>query len=304
MPSVCCKISVTIANPDAKNDSVTIGESAATTINVLANDIELVEALRTEMPMRARSHLPAILSVALTLCILHSSRLAAQALGDKERSEANFRSLDSYAQADRRSLKRSMGLSAEQEKLWEPVEEALTKLAEQRQTLRSAQTTQEPTDQFERLRRRAELTSQRAEALKKLADAVQPLWVSLSDEQKRDLARALPGPVQQSYRDFRSEDRREADDFRPNRRQRGDRHYDDRETSRDREYYDRSAGRRDRMMSRRGDDELADDHDDRDRFDRYSGRGTHDGYSPRSRRYDRDYDQRSDRDRCRCYRYD
>ena len=68
--------------------------NAATTINVLANDIELVEALRTEMPMRARSHLPAILSVALTLCILHSSRLAAQELGDKERSEANFRSLD------------------------------------------------------------------------------------------------------------------------------------------------------------------------------------------------------------------
>ena len=138
---------------------------------------------------------------------------------------------------------------------------------------------------------------------------MQPLWGALSDEQKRDLSRALPGPVQQSYRDFRSEDRRQADDFGPNRRQRGDWHYDDREASRDREYrdreyYDRSPGRRDRMMSRRGDDELADDHDDRDRFDRYSGRSAHDDYSPRSRRYDRDYDQRFNRDRCRCYRDD
>jgi hypothetical protein len=160
MPSVCCRISVKNANLDAKSDSVTIGENAAaTTINVLANDTDACRSLRTETPMRARSHLAGILSVALTLCLLHSPRLAAQELGVKERSEANFRSLDSYAQADRRSLKRSMGLSAEQEKLWEPVEEALTKLAEQRQTLRSAQTTQEPTDQVERLRRRAELTS-------------------------------------------------------------------------------------------------------------------------------------------------
>jgi hypothetical protein len=141
--------------------------------------------------MRMSSHLAAVLAIVwLTSTPIQPQ---AQETGSSQRSESGSYLSDAYAQADRSGLKQSLRLSAEQEKFWGPVEEALTKLDEQRQALRSAQMGQESADQIERLRRRAELTSQRAEALKKLADALQPLWSSLSDEQKRELARALPG---------------------------------------------------------------------------------------------------------------
>jgi hypothetical protein len=253
--------------------------------------------------MRTPSPLAAILAIVLAWMGLYPFRAYAQDTGLSERLEMDSRASDSYAQADRRGLKQSLRLSAEQEKLWAPVDDALTKLIEQRQASHSAQMSQEPTDQIERLRRRAELISQRAEALKKLADAVQPLWVSLSDEQKRDFARVLPRPLQQAYQSSRS-DRREADEFRSSRHSRGDRHHEDAERFRDRDEYGGGRHHRDRMMSRRGGDELDDNRDDRDRFDRYSRRRAHDDYSPRSRRYDRDYDRRSDRDYCRCYRDD
>src|SRR5262245_52298684 len=74
-----------------------------------------------------------------------------------------------YAQSDRQDgLKQALNLSAEQEKLWGPVEEALRSLQEQRRAIRSTMTEAGPTDQMERLRRRADLATQRATALKKV----------------------------------------------------------------------------------------------------------------------------------------
>jgi hypothetical protein len=204
-------------------------------------------------------------------------------------------------------LEQALKLSAEQEKLWGPVEEVLTNLREQRRALRSAPTAGEPADQIERLRRRAELTTQRAEALKKLADAVQPLWATLSDEQKRELTRSFA--MAPSRNDQRQQSYGRDDDHR---RHRGAWRYDDRDRA-DRDLRDRDDGEwrrnRDRMMGRRGGDEL-DDRDDmrRDRFDRYSRRQSQqDDYRPRAPEFDRDrrdFDRRSDRDYCRCHRYD
>jgi hypothetical protein len=143
-----------------------------------------------------------------------------------------------YAQSDRsQSIMHSLRLSAEQEKLWPPVEEAIKTLIDQRQARRSAQSDQEPADQIENIRRRAESAGQRADALKKLADAIQPLWATLSTEQKRDLAGRLPMTFQQSsYQDVRRREIQDADDFRSyQRHRRPDRYDNDSERRRDRD---------------------------------------------------------------------
>jgi hypothetical protein len=213
---------------------------------------------------------------------------------------------DTYAQSDRQSgLKQALKLSAEQEKLWVPVEEALRNLQEQRYAIQSGLTEAEPTDQMERLRRRAEVTTQRADALKKLADAVLPLWVTLSEEQKRELAQSLSLPPSRTELERRMSRREDRDDDM--------RYRDPRQSSRykdeDRSYQNRRdedrwgwRDRRDRMMSGR-DEADEDDRDVRgDRFDRY--RRSHDDFPPRAmRERDRyDFNRRSDRDHCRCDR--
>ena len=219
---------------------------------------------------------------------------------------------DAYAQSDRQSgMKQALKLSAEQEKLWAPVEEALKNLQEQRRAFRSAMMEVEPTDQMEQLRRRAELTTQRSDALKKIADAVQPLWATLSEQQKRELSHVLsltPGRTDQQRRTSRRGD--DDLDMRDRDRGRSSRYEDEDRSYRDRRDQDSGEwrGRRDRMM--RGRDE--DDEDDRadgrrDRFDGYSRRWSQDDHLPRARRFERDrfdFNRRSDRDYCRCDRRD
>ena len=254
------------------------------------------------------THIATIFTVALiTFAPCVPFQAHAQDREALERLDPDMDFTDAYAQSDRQSdIKQSLKLSAEQEKLWGPVEEVLTTLREQRRALRSSLTTSEPTDQIERLRRRAELATQRAEALKKLADAMQPLWVTLSDEQKRELSRSFAMAPSRSDQNQRMSYRRDDDDRYYRRAWR----YDDQNRA-DRERGDPDDGewRRNRdRMNRRGGDE-ADERDDmrRDRFDRYSRWQSQDDYRPRAREFDRDrrdFDRRSDRDHCRCYRRD
>ena len=221
---------------------------------------------------------------------------------------------DARAQSDRLSgIKQTLRLSTEQDKLWGPVEEALINIRENRRAFRTALSESEPTDQIERLRRRAAFAAQQADALKKLADAIQPLWATLSDEQKRDLTRGLRmGP--RIDQDRRMGSRRFDDDGGiPRRPDRGGWRDDDQDRTdrdrRDRDSEDWRQHRHDRMMGRRGGDD-SDDRDDmrRDRFDRSSRfRSQDDDYRPRSRDFDRDRrddDRRSFREYCRCYRVD
>ena len=79
-------------------------------------------------------------------------------------------------------------LNADQEKLWAPVESAardgMKATMDERQKLRGAG---EPANPVDRMQRRAEMLTQRGQSLKKLADAAQPLYASLTDEQKHRL---------------------------------------------------------------------------------------------------------------------
>jgi hypothetical protein len=88
-------------------------------------------------------------------------------------------------------------LNADQEKLWPPVEGAVRDFAKMRIDRANArmkaeadqsQDAQKPDDPVARLRQRADAMATTAAALKKIADAADPLYKTLDEGQKRRLA--------------------------------------------------------------------------------------------------------------------
>jgi hypothetical protein len=97
--------------------------------------------------------------------------------------------ISAFGDARIAGLHAGLKLTAEQEKLWPPVETALRDLAKQRSERFAARANADrPKDPVERLNLRAEAMGQRAAGLKKLADAAGPLYKSLDDGQKRRFA--------------------------------------------------------------------------------------------------------------------
>jgi hypothetical protein len=86
-------------------------------------------------------------------------------------------------------------LTADQEKLWPPVEGAVRDFAKMRidraqarmKARDDAQNSQQPDDPIARLRERADNMAASSTALKKIADAADPLYKTLDDGQKRRL---------------------------------------------------------------------------------------------------------------------
>jgi hypothetical protein len=86
-------------------------------------------------------------------------------------------------------------LNADQEKLWPPVEAAVRDFAKlridranARMNARPEEGAQQPDDPVARLRERADNMATSAAALKKIADAADPLYKTLDEGQKRRLA--------------------------------------------------------------------------------------------------------------------
>ena len=84
-------------------------------------------------------------------------------------------------------------LSADQEKLWPPVESAVREFAKLRIDRANARMNAKPEDSAQkdpvtRLRERADNMTATATAMKKIADAADPLYKTLDDGQKRRLA--------------------------------------------------------------------------------------------------------------------
>lgn len=102
-----------------------------------------------------------------------------------------FSKEDKQAFVDARiaGVKAALKLTPEQEKLWPAVEKAMRDLAAERVKLREAKTAKSPRDMdpVERIRFRATNMGAMADGLKKLADASEPLYKSLDDNQKRRL---------------------------------------------------------------------------------------------------------------------
>ncbi|WP_065751048.1 Spy/CpxP family protein refolding chaperone [Bradyrhizobium paxllaeri] len=100
-----------------------------------------------------------------------------------------------FADARIAAVHAGLKLSAEQEKLWPPVEAAVKEFAKlridranARMSSRDDSDQQKPDDPVARLRDRAENMAASAAAMKKIADAADPLYKTLDDGQKRRLA--------------------------------------------------------------------------------------------------------------------
>jgi hypothetical protein len=107
---------------------------------------------------------------------MHHSRLSAD-------------DITAFGDARIAALHAGLKLTAEQEKNWPAVETALRDLARQRSERFAARANADrPKDPVERMSQRAEAMGQRAAGLRKLADAMGPLYKSLDDSQKRRFA--------------------------------------------------------------------------------------------------------------------
>jgi len=94
------------------------------------------------------------------------------------------------------AIRAGLRLSADQEKLWPPFEAAARERARTQNDLRQKeQDAGPPPNLVDGLRRHGEADIARGTADVKLADAAQPLWASLSDEQKRRFPMLARGVV-------------------------------------------------------------------------------------------------------------
>jgi len=99
-----------------------------------------------------------------------------------------------FADARIAAVHAGLKLSADQEKLWPPVETAVQEFAKLRIDRANArmnakpEDAQQPDDPVARLRLRADNMAATAAAMKKIADAADPLYKTLDEGQKRRLA--------------------------------------------------------------------------------------------------------------------
>jgi len=100
-----------------------------------------------------------------------------------------------FADARIAAVHAGLKLTADQEKLWPPVEAAVREFAKLRIDRANARmnapadsSQQTPDDPVSRLRERADTMAASAAAMKKIADAADPLYKTLDDSQKRRLA--------------------------------------------------------------------------------------------------------------------
>jgi len=105
--------------------------------------------------------------------------------------------LNAFTDARIAALKAGLELTPDQEKNWPSVEQAMRDMAKARQERaaehRREHDQQHPVDLIQRLRDRADAMTTRAANLKKLADAAQPLYQSLTDDQKHRLVVLVHG---------------------------------------------------------------------------------------------------------------
>jgi hypothetical protein len=101
-----------------------------------------------------------------------------------------------YADARIAAVHAGLKLTADQEKLWPPVEAAVKEFAKLRIDRANARmnapqddsSQQKPDDPVARLRDRAEMMAATAAAMRKIAETADPLYKTLDDGQKRRLA--------------------------------------------------------------------------------------------------------------------
>ncbi len=131
----------------------------------------------------------AIVAGTAALAIAGTSLVYAQQRGRMEegqRWQPNTEDLRAFGEARIAALKAGLTLTPDQEKNWPAFEQAARDFAKLRVEHMSARRNAASTDDpAERLRRRATALSETGAVLKKLADATDPLYKSLDENQKR-----------------------------------------------------------------------------------------------------------------------
>src|SRR5262249_4396410 len=120
-------------------------------------------------------------------CPGHARRGSGPAEG--RRWQPSMEDLRAFGEARLAALKAGLTLTPEQEKNWPAFEQAARefgKLRAERMAARRSATP--PSDPIERMRQRATAMADGGAALKKLADATDPLYKSLDESQKRRFA--------------------------------------------------------------------------------------------------------------------
>src|SRR5207253_6778402 len=135
----------------------------------------------------------AIVVGSAALAIAGTSLVYAQQRGGRDGMmqgwQPNAEDLRAFGEARIAALKAGLMLTPEQEKNWPAFEQAVRDLTKMRMDRRSAMGNAPATeDPVERLRQRATALSESGAALKKLADATDPLYKSLDENQKRRFA--------------------------------------------------------------------------------------------------------------------
>lgn len=139
----------------------------------------------------------AALAGTAALAIVGSSLVYAQERGQRggfQRFQPSIDDIRAFADARLAALHAGLGLTAEQEKNWPAFEQAWREMSKLRlDRISSAirerrERTQPSEDPAERMQRRAAALTDRGAALKKVADAFDPLYKSLDDAQKRRFA--------------------------------------------------------------------------------------------------------------------
>jgi hypothetical protein len=138
----------------------------------------------------------AVLAGTTALAIAGSSLVYAQQRpGRPEAGRGpNIEDMRAFGEARLAALKAGLMLSPEQERNWPAFEQAARELAKQRLDRINAavnarrEPQARPNDPIERMRQRAAVMAETGAALKKFADAMDPLYKSLDDGQKRRFA--------------------------------------------------------------------------------------------------------------------
>src|ERR1700747_2190113 len=143
--------------------------------------------------VRASAMWKAIVAGTAALAIAGTSLVYAQQRGGRDGMmqgwQPNTEDMRAFGEARLAALKAGLTLTPEQEKNWPAFEQAARDMAKQRAERISAMRNRgSSADPVEHLRQRATALSDTGASLKKLADATDPLYKSLDENQKRRFA--------------------------------------------------------------------------------------------------------------------
>jgi zinc resistance-associated protein len=129
----------------------------------------------------------AALAIAGTSIVFAQDRYGGRDRG--ERWRPSMEDLRAFGEARLAALKAGLMLTGEQEKNWPAFEQAARDLGKMRlERMRAMRDAPPAADPVDRMRQRAAAMSETGAALKRMADATEPLYQSLDESQKRRFA--------------------------------------------------------------------------------------------------------------------